>query len=78
MPSRQIEGYLFQFYSSDENEPPHVHVKRGGNVAKVWLASIEAQYNRRYSRPELNRILRLTSEHRDELWEMWNEHFGKK
>jgi len=78
MPSRKIGGYLFQFYSSDENEPPHVHIKRSGNVTKVWLATLAVQYNRGYSQPELNRILRLTSEHRDELEEMWNEHFGTK
>ena len=75
MPSRKIDGYLFQFYSSDENEPPHVHVKRGGNVAKIWLQAVETQYNRGYNEPELNKILRLTLEHRDELVEMWNEHF---
>lgn len=78
MPSKKIDGYLFQFYSSDENEPPHVHIKRGGNIAKVWLATMETQYNRGYSQPELNRILRLTSEHEDELLEMWNGHFGTK
>jgi hypothetical protein len=76
MPSRKIDGYLFQFYSSDENEPPHVHVKRGGNVTKIWLQAVEVQYNRGYSGPELNKVLRLTLEHRDELLEMWNEHFG--
>lgn len=78
MPSRKIDGYLFQFYASDENEPPHMHIKREGNVAKVWLATIEAQYNRGYNQPELNRILRLTREHEDELLEMWNGHFGRK
>ena len=76
MPSRKIGGYLFQFYSSDENEPPHVHVKRGGNVTKIWLQAVEVQYNRGYSGPEINKILRLTLEHQDELLEMWNEHFG--
>ena len=77
MPSRKINGYLFQFYSSDENEPPHVHVKRGGSVTKIWLQAVEVQYNRGYSEPELNRILRLTLEHREELLEMWNGHFTR-
>ncbi|MFN8459391.1 MAG: DUF4160 domain-containing protein [Anaerolineae bacterium] len=76
MPSRKIDGYLFQFYSSDENEPPHVHIKRGGNVTKIWLQAVEVQYNRGYSEPEINKILRLTLEHRAELLEMWNEHFS--
>lgn len=75
MPSRKIEGYLLQFYSSDENEPPHVHVKRGGNVTKIWLQALGVQYNRGYGGPELNKILRLTFEHQAELLEMWYEHF---
>jgi hypothetical protein len=68
-------GYLFQFYSSDIGEPPHVHVKRGGCVTKVWLHDLHVQYNRGYNIPELNRIVRITDEHRDELLEIWNEHF---
>ncbi|NJN99284.1 MAG: DUF4160 domain-containing protein [Anaerolineales bacterium] len=76
MPSRKIDGYLFQFYSSDENEPPHVHVKRSGNVTKIWLEMVEVQYNRGYNESELNKILRLTLEHRVELLEMWNDHFS--
>lgn len=76
MPSRKIGAYVFQFYSSDEHEPPHVHVKRDGNVAKIWLNTVEAEYYRGFGTPELNRIIRLTREHRDELLEMWNEHFA--
>jgi hypothetical protein len=78
MPSRKIDGYLFQFYSSDIGEPPHVHVKRGGSVAKIWLAAAEVDYNRGYKGPELNRIVRLTLEHQDELLRMWHEHFSQK
>ena len=37
MPTVIIEGYKFRFYSSDINEPPHFHVIRGGNEAKIWL-----------------------------------------
>ncbi len=75
MPSKKIDGYLFQFYSSDENEPPHVHVKRSGSVAKIWLTEIEVEYNRGYNNPELNKVLRLTREHLDEFLEMWYDHF---
>ncbi len=75
MPSKKIEGYLFQFCSSDENEPPHVHVKRSASVAKIWLTEIEVEDNRGYSNPELNKILRLTREYLDEFLEMWNDHF---
>ena len=75
MPSKKIGGYLFQFYSSDEHEPPHVHVKRSGNVAKIWLKGIKVDYNRGYNGPDLNKILRLTHESLDDLLEMWYDHF---
>ncbi len=78
MPTIIIEGYKFQFYSSDENEPPHVHVLRSGNVAKIWLQSLEIQYSYGYNETELNRILRLTRENRAKLVGKWNEHFGRR
>lgn len=75
MPSIKIDGYIFQFYSSDEHEPPHVHVKRGGSVAKIWLLPIEVQYNRGYNDPELNRVVKLTRANSAKLLGKWHEHF---
>lgn len=73
-----IEGYKFQFYSSDESEPPHMHVLKSGNVAKIWLESFQVQYNRGYSAPEINRVIRLTRANNKLLKEKWNAHFGKR
>ncbi len=36
MPTVIIEGYKFRFYAQDRDEPPHMHVLRGGSDAKVW------------------------------------------
>ena len=77
MPTIFIEGYKFRFYSSDGNEPPHVHVLRGDNEAKVWLQPISIEYNRRYYTAELNRILRLTHQHQVHLLEAWNAYFSR-
>ena len=33
----RTEGFRFFFYSSDRAEPPHIHVEKGYNAAKVWL-----------------------------------------
>ena len=33
--------YRFLFYSSDAEEPPHVHVERDENSAKFWLSPEE-------------------------------------
>lgn len=75
MPTLFIDGYKFRFYSSDVNEPPHVHVIKAENVAKIWLQPVELESNHGYNRSELNRVLKLTEEHRAELLEAWNEHF---
>lgn len=73
MPTIFIEGYKFRFYSSDRNEPPHVHVLRGEKMAKIWLDPIPTQENFGYNTSELNHVLRLTEENRERLLRSWNE-----
>ena len=65
MPTITIEGFKFRFYSSDVNEPPHVHILRGENLAKIWLTSLAVEYNYGYNDRELNRIVRLTKENKE-------------
>ncbi len=77
MPTIFIEGYRFRFYSSDMNEPPHVHILRGGNQAKVWLQPVLVQANYGYNQAELNRIVRLTIENQAQLLEAWYEYFKR-
>lgn len=55
-----IAGYRFRFYSSDISEPPHMHVLRGGNEAKIWLEPVCVDRNYGYNRSELNYIVKLT------------------
>lgn len=77
MPTIEISGYKFRFYSSDINEPPHVHVIRDGNEAKIWLQPILIEYNRGYNQAKLNSILKLTRQNQDKLLEAWNAHFSQ-
>ena len=74
MPWMDIDGYRFGFWSVDCKEPPHVHVRRGGHEAKIWLQPIELAWNRGYNRRELNHSLALTREHHARLMEMWHGH----
>ena len=76
MPTVTIEDFRFRFYTSDGNEPPHMHVIRGEAEAKIWLQPVVVEYNRRYSTSELNRILRLTRQHQTHLLEVWNAYFS--
>jgi hypothetical protein len=75
VPTIFIQGYKFRFYSSDVNEPPHVHVIKAGRVAKIWLQSLEVEHNRGYNKAELNRVLKLTEQNRTKLLEAWHEYF---
>lgn len=54
-----------------------MHVIQGERVAKVWLDPVAVEYNRGYHRAEINRILRLTVEHRGRLLEAWYGYFGQ-
>ena len=78
MPTIFIEGYKFRFYSSDAQEPPHMHVLRGESQAKVWLCPVRAEYNCGYNQSELNRILRLARQNEGRLLEAWHAHFGTR
>jgi len=77
MPTILYSGpYRFFFYSLDCREPPHVHVERDENVAKIWLTPIRIQTTGGFKRSEINRILRLAEEKIEELMRGWHEHCG--
>ncbi len=33
----RVGRYRFYFFSNENNEPPHIHVKAGDDEAKFWL-----------------------------------------
>ena len=67
--------YRLYFFSHEPNEPPHVHVDRGGDTAKFWLEPIALARNLGYSAKELGRIERMITEHQNELLEEWHGYF---
>ena len=77
MPTIFIDRYKFRFYSSDIHEPPHVHVIHAEQVAKIWLEPVTLEYNRGYNRSEINRVLKLTEQNRQQLLAAWHEHFDR-
>jgi hypothetical protein len=72
----QSGPYSFIFFSSDQREPAHIHVKRDRQIAKVWLNPISLAKNRGFNEHELNRIMELIEENQQKLLEAWNEHFS--
>jgi len=71
-----IEGLRFYFFSDERQEPPHVHVRKGDSVAKLWLLPVDLAYARGFSRTEIRRVRELTFEHQVFFIERWNEYFG--
>ncbi len=55
----QVGTYSFIFFSSDQREPAHIHVKRDRKLAKYWLDPITLEKNRGFKEHELNQIAKL-------------------
>ena len=77
MPTILREGpYRFFFYSSDGNEPVHVHVERENKVTKVWLDPVRVCNNSGFNRSELYKILKLVEKYEEKIKEVWHAFFG--
>ena len=72
----RANGFRLYFWSREPNEPPHVHVDKGGASAKVWPEPVALASNVGYPARELRTILRLVRERQTELLEAWHEFFG--
>lgn len=72
----RVGRYRFSFFSNESDEPPHVHVKAGGNQAKFWLNTVELASDYGFNVRELNDIRRIIDNHQTELLEAWYEHFS--
>jgi len=72
----RVGPYRFFFYSSDRDEPVHVHVERGECIAKFWIAPVRLQKSNGFSRSEISRIANIIGEHQRDIMEAWNEYFG--
>lgn len=72
------DGFKFFFYSNegDPREPPHIHVRRGGDEAKFWLVpSVELARNDGFDARTLRRLARTVHKQRPYLLRTWYEHF---
>lgn len=72
------KGYRFGFYASDEDEPPHVHVRKNGKLAKYWLKPVRLEDSHGFRSHELNEMERIIRAHVNELVEAWNGFFTNR
>jgi hypothetical protein len=68
--------YEFRFYAPDRGEPPHVHVRRGRDEAKIWLGTLEFARNHSFDAAEQRVIERIVEEHAEEWLRNWHEYFA--
>ena len=67
------KGYRIGFYSSEPDEPAHVHVHKAGAEAKFWLTPVQLSWNKGFREAELRDIARILETHEMELIEAWDE-----
>ncbi len=72
----KINGCRFFFFSNEKGEPPHVHIEKSGKSAKVWLTPVMLQKSRGFKPHEINELLKLTQNHKEDLLEAWNAYFN--
>ncbi len=72
----QVGKYSFVFFSSDQREPPHIHVKNERRIAKFWLEPISLAKNKGFRDHEINEISKIIQQHKNLLIEAWHDHFG--
>jgi hypothetical protein len=55
----RIGPYVFFFYSQENNEPPHIHVRRDKWKAKFWINPVELHSSNGFRSHEINRLAKL-------------------
>ena len=71
----RIKAFRFFFYANDNNEPPHVHIQRGENLAKFWFAPVRLARSGGFNRSEIMVIQRMIVDNQSVLLEAWDDYF---
>lgn len=75
----RYKAYVFFFFSNegDPREPMHIHVRRGGDTAKIWLEpEIMVAGSHGMSAQELRELVRVARRSRAQLTKAWKEFFS--
>jgi hypothetical protein len=73
------DGFRFFFFSNegDPREPPHVHVRKGGQEAKFWLTpEVVVAEAFGFNAAELNALARRVRQEKPRIVRAWHEYFG--
>jgi hypothetical protein len=70
-------GFRFYFFSSDGDEPPHVHIDRDGATAKYWLSPVRLARNVGLNARDLRLVEDKVAEEQTRFLEAWHGYFGR-
>ena len=74
----RLKGFRVYFYSHEPNEPPHVHIDKGGSSAKVWLEPVGLARNIGFPAKDINVMLTMVRDNREQMLEAWHGYFGSQ
>lgn len=73
-----LNGFRFFFYSNENNEPAHVHVKKGDAQGKIWLVPVlEVAFMMGFTNSEEKLIMEIVASNLEIFKQQWNEYFNK-
>lgn len=72
----RIGAFRFFFYSNENAEPAHIHVRSADGEAKYWLDPSSLVWNRGFNERQLRQIEQLIRDNQDSLLAAWAEFFG--
>jgi hypothetical protein len=75
----RYKGYRFFFYSNEGSprEPAHVHVRAGGNEAKLWLEPhIRVATSYGFDAAALRELTEVARANRELIERTWHDYFG--
>lgn len=73
-----LNGFRFFFYSNENDEPAHIHVRKGNSEGKIWLEpSIQIAWMKGFTVQEEKAIRQIASENEQLFKTKWYEYFGK-
>lgn len=73
-----INGFKFNFFSNENNEPAHINITKGSGNAKIWLEPhIKFAYSYQFTTREQNEIEMLTKQNYQNFINSLYEYFGQ-
>jgi hypothetical protein len=71
-------GFRFFFYSNENDEPAHIHVRKGQGEGKVWLLpKLEIAWTKHFTLKEEKIIWEIILENELLFKIKWDEYFSK-